>query len=108
MKRLLIAASAIAFAAVATPVFAADASAPASGGAPQEGMWDLRDLSPSPAAWTAEHDKIKAQAAKLDRYKGTLGKSAAAMLEALSAISDVRKETARLYVYASLKGDEDV
>src|SRR5690348_13774769 len=71
-------------------------------------MWDLRDLYPSPEAWTAARDKVKAQAQTLDRYKGTLGKSAAAMLTALSAISDVKKEAARLAVYASLKGDEDV
>ncbi len=80
----------------------------ADSGAPAPGMWDLRDLYPTPEAWTAERDKIKAQAETLESYKGTLGKSAASMLKALSAISDVKKEVARLGVYASLKGDEDV
>ncbi len=74
----------------------------------QKYVWDLSDLYPTPEAWTAEHDKIKAETDKLDQYKGTLGKSAAAMLKALSAISEVNKETARLNVYASLKGDEDL
>lgn len=71
-------------------------------------MWDLSDLYASPEAWTAAHDKQAAAAAKLEQYKGTLGKSAKTMLEALSAISAVHKEVDRLSVYASLKGDEDV
>src|SRR4029077_19576220 len=67
-------------------------------------MWDLSDLYPSPEAWTAAQGKAKAQVDALDKYKGTLGKSAASMLTALGAISDASKEVARLNVYASLKG----
>jgi len=106
MKRTLIGAFALmtismnAFAA-APPPDAGDAANPAY-------MWDLSDLYPSPEAWTAEHAKIKAQVEGLDKYKGTLHKSAASMLAALSAMSDVSKEVTRLNVYASLKGDEDV
>jgi oligoendopeptidase F len=80
---------------------AADAANPAY-------MWDLSDLYPSPEVWTAAQGKAKAQVDALDKYKGTLGKSAASMLTALGAISDASKEVARLNVYASLKGDEDV
>jgi oligoendopeptidase F len=101
MKKIVLAAGALALLCVA-PSFGADMDVP------QAGMWDLRDLYPTPEAWTAAHDKIKAQAETLESYKGTLGGSAAAMLKALSAISDVKKEVARLNVYASLKGDEDV
>jgi oligoendopeptidase F len=106
MKRTLIGAFALmtismnAFAA-APPPDAGDAANPAY-------MWDLSDLYPSPEAWAAEHAKIKAQVEGLDKYKGTLHKSAASMLAALSAMSDVSKEVTRLNVYASLKGDEDV
>ncbi len=71
-------------------------------------MWDLSDLYPSAEAWTAAHDRTKATVDGLDKFKGTLGKNAAAMLSALSAISDAHKEVDRLNVYASLKGDEDV
>jgi oligoendopeptidase F len=71
-------------------------------------MWDLGDLYPSPEAWTAAYDRVKAQVDALDRYRGTLGKGAAPMLAALDAISNANKEVTRLYVYASLKGDEDV
>ncbi len=71
-------------------------------------MWDLSDLYKTADAWTAERDKIQAEAAKLDQYKGTLGKSSGDMLAALNAYSHVRKESARLGTYASLKADENV
>jgi len=108
MKRTLIGAFALmtvsmnAFAAAPAPApDAGDAANPAY-------MWDLSDLYKSPEAWTAERAKIKAEVEGLDKFKGTLGKSAASMLKALSAMSDVSKEVTRLNVYASLKGDEDV
>ncbi|HEY2068863.1 MAG TPA: M3 family oligoendopeptidase [Rhizomicrobium sp.] len=100
MKRQFLAAALLA--AVCVPALAQDT------GAPAPGMWDLRDLYATPDAWQAEHDKVLAAANTLDRFKGTLGKSAQSMLAALSAVSGVRKETARLATYASLKGDEDV
>ncbi len=80
---------------------AADAANPAY-------MWDLSDLYPSADAWTAALAKEKAEVDGLDKYKGTLGKSAASMLTALDAISHANKEVTRLNVYAQLKGDENV
>jgi oligoendopeptidase F len=71
-------------------------------------MWDLSELYPSPAAWTAELERVKATTGTLERYRGTLGKSAKAMLAALSAISDAQRAAARLSAYAGLKADEDV
>ncbi|MBV9045201.1 MAG: oligoendopeptidase F family protein [Alphaproteobacteria bacterium] len=71
-------------------------------------MWDLSDLYPSAEAWTAERDRTKALAEKLDSYKGTLGKSAKDLLAAMSAISDVQRSAVRLSAYAGLKADEDV
>jgi oligoendopeptidase F len=71
-------------------------------------MWDLTDLYPTAAAWSAEHDRLLAASAGLGRYKGTLSKSAADLFAALDAISEIRKQIYRLYVYALLKGDENV
>ncbi len=85
----------------AAPAVSADASNPAY-------MWDLSDLFASPEAWTAEHDRVVAATAGLDKYKGTLGKSAKDLLTALVAFSDVQKAAGRLSVYAELKADEDV
>jgi oligoendopeptidase F len=70
--------------------------------------WDLGDLYPSLEAWGAAYAKTRTQAEQLDRLKGSLGKDAGDMLKALAAISDVKREAARLFVYASLQGDEDL
>jgi oligoendopeptidase F len=70
-------------------------------------VWDLTHLYKTPEAWRSEYDRVKAEVAKLDRFKGTLGKSARAMFEALDAMSKVQKEIARLYTYSALKADED-
>ena len=96
--------AALAFMPALASAYAADAAKPV----PPAMMWDLSDLYASPEAWTAAHDKVLAEANKLDGYKGTLGKSAADMLTALNAISAVHKEVDRLGGYASLKRDEDV
>jgi oligoendopeptidase F len=102
MRIISIAAGVAAFCLTANVAWSA---APAGDQVP---MWDLGDLYASPEAWTAAHDKLKDAAEKIDGYKGTLGKSAADMLKALDAASQLRREVNRLNVYASLKADEDV
>lgn len=82
---------------------AADAAA-ATGGA----QWDLTDLYPSLDAWETARKQVAAALPRLAAYKGTLGQSAASMLKALEDISDVSRTFARVYVYASLRADEDV
>ncbi len=106
MKSLL----AAALVSVALPVvaLAADTDVPPEDAKNPAYMWDLSDLYPSAEAWTAAHDKIAQRIAKLDTFKGSLGKSAGSMLAALSEISNVHKELDRLATYASLKADEDV
>jgi len=99
MKRHLFLASVFAVAGFVIPAVAADQTEP---------MWNLGDLYASPEAWTAARNKEKAIIDGLDKYKGTLGNSADAMLAGLIAISDANKEVTRLYTYAQLKGDEDV
>ena len=71
-------------------------------------MWDLTDLYPSADAWSEAYAKTKAAADKLERYRGTLGTSAATMFSALDSISMTNKESDRLNVYAALKADEDL
>jgi oligoendopeptidase F len=107
MRRFLLAL----LSAAAIPAIALAADAPSSSSEDAKNpayMWDLGDLYPSPEAWTAAHDKLAIEVAQLDKRKGSLRKSASAMLATLSEISHLRKETDRLNVYASLKGDEDV
>jgi oligoendopeptidase F len=86
---------------------AADAPGAAPGGELAT-MWDLSDLYATPADWNAAYERVKAQAMELDRLQGTLGRDAQSLFGALSAISAVNREAARLDVYATLKGDEDL
>ncbi len=76
--------------------------------APGAQRWDLRDLYPTPAAWDVAWRELRARAEALDQLQPELGTSAASMLKTLSAISDAQRTLGRLYVYASLKGDEDL
>ena len=73
-----------------------------------DSMWDLSDLYATPQAWDDAFARAQAAATALVGYKATLGGSATAMLTALDAISAVRREAARLDVYANLKADEDL
>ena len=78
------------------------------GAAPAGAAWDLTDLYPNVAAWDAERQALEARVPSLLRYKGTLGNSAAALKTAMEATSDIYRTALRLYVYASLKADEDL
>ena len=69
--------------------------------------WDLTELYPSDAAWETERQALLKAIPRLTAQKGTLGRSAAAMRAALEAQSDLGKRASRVYVYASLKADED-
>jgi oligoendopeptidase F len=71
-------------------------------------MWDLTDLYVSPELWASQYETAKADAERLDAYKGTLGASAEGMLSGLEAMSSVGRASNRLYTYASLKADEDL
>lgn len=79
-------------------------AAPEAAAAP----WDLSELYPSADAWSASYQHTRAAVDALGRYRHTLGSSAESMQAALSAISDLRREVARLTTYASLRADEDV
>jgi oligoendopeptidase F len=93
--------------AVATALSPATADAPDKENA-ASAMWNLRDLYQTPESWSAAHATLKAEVDKLATLKGTLGRSASAMLAALSAISDTRRQIDRLAVYAALRKDENV
>lgn len=71
-------------------------------------VWDLSDIYATPEAWEAERQRLLEKVPTLANYKGTLGKSAAALLEAQDDISTTYKEVGRLYTYAFLKGDENL
>jgi oligoendopeptidase F len=75
---------------------------------PDKYKWDLTQIYPDDAAWREAKDKVAADIPKVAAYKGTLASSAAKLAEALDVTNAVSKEFARVYVYASMKADEDI
>ncbi|HVI97658.1 MAG TPA: oligoendopeptidase F [Sphingomonas sp.] len=71
-------------------------------------QWDLTDLYPSDAAWDEARKQALAAIPGMKKYQGTLGTSADALARALVAQSDLGRTIARIYVYISLKADEDL
>ncbi|MEA3013304.1 MAG: oligoendopeptidase [Sphingomonadales bacterium] len=88
----------------ALDAFAQAAGAEGGGAA----AWDLTDLYPSDAAWTADKSAIQAEIGRVARLRGTLGRDAASLRTALQTISDLYRKLLRFYIYASLKADEDL
>jgi len=89
--------------AAALPAWAQDTAS-----APDAAAWDLTDLYPDLVAWDAARKSALAALPGLAKYKGTLGKSADQLAAALVAQSDLSRTISRIYVYISLKSDEDV
>ncbi|MFZ5748328.1 MAG: oligoendopeptidase F [Pseudomonadota bacterium] len=105
-RREALAASAFALSMAALPAWAQDSgsAATATGGA----AWDLTELYPSDAAWEAARKGLLAKLPSIEAFRGKLADSAATLEQALVLSSDIGRDIARVYVYASLKGDEDV
>ena len=74
---------------------------------PAQIEWDLSELYTSYDEWTADKERLTARIETLAEYRGRLGESAAALREALEAISTTERELYRLYVFAFLEADED-
>jgi len=92
-----------------TTALIAPVLAPASAQEAEEQIrWDLTDLYKTDEAWAAEHKRLSEAVDSLARFKGTLGNSPQALLEALDAISAFTKDGARMFIYASLSADEDL
>ena len=84
------------------------AAAPAPVAAGDAQRWDLSDLYPGTEAWDTAYRAARERAMALERLKPAFGQAAASMRDALSAISDVRREAWRLDTYADRRGDEDL
>ena len=75
---------------------------------PDKYKWNLADLYPSEAAWTAAKDALERRLPELGKHKGHLGKSAKDLLAGLDTMFEIDRELGRLSVYASSLSDEDV
>lgn len=74
---------------------------------PTAKTWDLTTIFPNDEAWQTAFEKAKQQATHAAKVKGTLGKSAADLLHGLQTIFAAMRTFEKVYVYASLKADQD-
>jgi oligoendopeptidase F len=70
--------------------------------------WDLTELFPTVEAWDQAREEVLAEFANIEAHRGTLGDSAESMYEAYRHVTDTLRQAGRVYVYASLNGDEDL
>ncbi len=69
--------------------------------------WNLTDIYKSDEDWTKAKDALAVKAAGLEKFKGTLTRSAADLKKYLLLNSEIGKEASRLYSYASFNSDLD-
>ncbi|HVZ22152.1 MAG TPA: hypothetical protein VG871_13870, partial [Vicinamibacterales bacterium] len=74
---------------------------------PERYKWNLADLYADDAAWREAKTRVAAEVPAIRQYRGRLGESAATLAEALALVSRVDQAITRLYVYASMRSDED-
>jgi oligoendopeptidase F len=73
-----------------------------------EHTWCLEDIFPSDSAFWEEKRRVEALLPDLSSYAGTLGRSGAALADALEATTEVTKALSRLHAYASMRADQDL
>ena len=72
-----------------------------------EETWRLEDIFETDELWEQEYKAVDAVSEKAESFKGTLGNSADALLEALKYRDSLSERLRRLYVYSHLKSDQD-
>jgi len=70
--------------------------------------WDLTELYPTVEDWNRAREEVLAELPKIEARRGTLGDSAESLYEAYRHVSDTLRKGGRVFVYASLNGDEDL
>ena len=69
--------------------------------------WDLTGIFKSDSDWRAAKEAIALKINEIEKFKGTLTKSAANLLGCLEYSSALNKEATRLYLYAGMNSDLD-
>jgi oligoendopeptidase F len=72
-----------------------------------EYKWNLTDIFKSDAEWTKVKDFLVSKTEGIEKFKGTLTRSAADLKKFLLLSSEIGKEASRLYSYASFNSDLD-
>ena len=69
--------------------------------------WDLTKIFADDTAFEVAFTAVQEEVKKADQYKGTLGKDAQAFLAALEYLLGMYRQLETVYVYTSLKNDQD-
>ncbi|MCW2367828.1 oligoendopeptidase F [Sphingobium sp. B11D3D] len=99
---------AVAAAAIAGLAALAPASLAAQTASNRDLTWDLSALYADDAAWDSARRSALEAVKGMAAYKGRLGESAETLAAAFTMQSDLYRQILRVYVYASLRADEDV
>ena len=73
----------------------------------REYTWDLESIYPTNDDWENSFKKLKQGLPELEALKGTLAQSGQALLKVLQTRDELFEELETLYVYASMRRDED-
>lgn len=74
---------------------------------PKEYTWELESIFSSDEAWEGEFSELQQSLPKLQALQGTLAQSGQALLKVLQTRDELFERLQRLYVYASMRRDED-
>lgn len=74
---------------------------------PEHLTWRLEDIFSNDEQWEEEYKSIKELLNKAETFKGTLGKSAEHLFEALTYQDGVLRRLGKLYTYAHMRYDQD-
>ncbi len=74
---------------------------------PVELTWNLETIFTTPEAWEERFTWVNEELPRLSAYQGTLGSSAQTLYDALQLDDTLSEALGKLYVYASLRSDED-
>lgn len=80
---------------------------PARKDVPVDLTWDLTTIFPTDEAWEQGFAAVKTQATEAAARAGHLGDSATALADGITAVLAVNRDLEKVYVYASLKSDQD-
>ena len=74
---------------------------------PREYTWNLESIYPSNEDWEHDFQSIQRRLPELEALKGTLAQSGQALLQVLQKRDELFEQVERLFVYASMRRDED-
>ena len=75
---------------------------------PDRYKWNISDIYPSDESCKEAIRKLNNEIPAIEKFKGTLGKSAAQLLECLTLNSHLNKEYTRLLTYINMRFDQDM